>query len=133
MSRPLIIFGSSGLALLVGLILIYVRQSRYAGSLLGLGVALIAVLLYQSSVVLLMLQAAVFGVFLALGAGYVYRIFHRQKQWVSTAFPTIEELSQHYPTPGAGQTVHEVIIDDSTNGENPPVISQNHHDVNGQS
>jgi hypothetical protein len=130
-SRPLIIFGSSGLALFVGLILIYVRQSRYAGSLFGLGVALVAVLLYQSSFVLLMLQAAVFGVFLALGAGYVYRIFHRQKQWI--AFPTLEELSQHYPTPGPAQTVHEVIIDDSTNGERPPMISQNPHDVNGSS
>ena len=126
-SRPLIIFGSSGIALLVGLVLIYVRQSRYIGSLFGLGVGLMAVLLYQPSLVLLMLQAAVFGVFLALGAGYVYRIFHRQRQWIPSTFPTLEELSQPYITPVPSQTVHEVIIDDSSNRDAIPAITNNNH------
>jgi hypothetical protein len=122
--RSRIVFGSSSLALLIGLILIYVPQARYAGSLFGLGVALIAVLFYQPSLVLLMLQAAVFGVFLALGAGYIYRIFHRQKHWIPTAFMMSEEMSQPYLTPvPLSQTVHEVVMDESGNKEEPSVVN----------
>jgi len=112
--RSWIIFGSSSIALLVGLILIYVPQSRYAGSLFGLGVALVAALVYQPPLVLLVLQAAVFGVFLALGAGYVYRIFHRHKPWVSSVFPLLDDFTQHYTTPlPSSPTIHEVLMDDT--------------------
>ena len=129
-SRPLIILGSSSLALLVGLVLIYVRQSRYAGSLFGLGVILIAVLFYQLPLVLLMLQAAVFGVFLALGAGYVYRIFHRQKQWIPSTFPSLGEMSHLYPTPLPSQTIHEVVIDEeSASKYDTPLVPNPHKDT----
>jgi len=112
-NRSWIIFGSSSIALLIGLVLIYVPQSRYTGSLLGLGIALAAILLYQPPLVLLILQAATFGVFLALGAGYVYRIFHRQNQWIPPAFPMMEEVSQHHLT-SPSQAVHEVVMDSTS-------------------
>ena len=112
-NRSWIIFGSSSIALLIGLVLIYVPQSRYAGSLFGLGMALVAILLYQPPFVLLMLQAATFGVFLALGAGYVYRIFHRQNQWIPPAFPMMEDVSRHHLTPPS-QAVHEVLMDSTS-------------------
>ena len=134
--RSQIILCSSGAALFIGLVLIYVPQSRYAGSLFGLGVCLLAILFYQPPLVLLMLQAATFGVFLALGTGYVYRIFHRQSQWIPPAFPMMDEMSQHYPTPlplPPLQTVHEVVIDGDSGSEEPSAIN-NHNGVppNGQ-
>ena len=117
--RSWIVFCSSSIALLVGLVLIYVPQSRYAGSLFGLGVAFVAVLFYQPPLVLLMLQAAVFGVFLALGTGYVYRIFHRQKPWISSAFPLSEDFSPPHITPvPSSSTVHEVLVDDTSASKN---------------
>jgi len=124
-SRSLIIFGSSSLALLIGLLLIYVPQSRYAGSLFGLGVALAAVLFYQPPLMLLTLQAATFGVFLALGAGYVYRIFHRQNQWIPPIFPLLEDMSYPYGTPPPPQSVHEVIMDSTSKGETEMPIVNN--------
>jgi len=134
-SRAQIVLCSSSIALLIGLMLIYVRQSRYAGSLFGLGVVLIAVLFYQPPLVLLMLQAAVFGVFLALGAGYVYRIFHRQKQWIPSTFPAFDEMSQTYLSPLPSQTIHEVMVDEESAGKDAmPLVSNDHHDMshNGQ-
>ena len=135
-NRSLIVFYSSGIALLIGLVLIYVRQSRYTGSLFGLGVALIAVLCYQPPLVLLLLQAAAFGVFLALGAGYVYRIFNRQKSWIPSAFPTIDEVSQPYLTPvPISQTIHEVVMDgESADNDAVSAAINNHNNTppNGQ-
>jgi hypothetical protein len=125
--RSYIVLCSSGLALLIGLMLIYVPQSRYAGSLFGLGVALFAVLFYQPPLVLLMLQAAAFGVILALGTGYVYRIFHRQKQWISPA-PMFEERT--HISHIFSQTVHEVIIDGESADQNEPVVANNHNNNN---
>jgi len=77
LNRSWIVLVSSGLSLLVGLALIYLPRCRYAGSLLGLGIALLATVLYQPAPVLLALQAASCGVFLALGASYVYRMLNR--------------------------------------------------------
>jgi len=114
-NRSLIVLCASGTALFIGLMLIYVPQSRYAGSLLGLGIALVAVLFYQPPLVLLMLQASVFGVFLALGSGYVYRIFHRQHQWIPPAFAMTGDISQPYFTPiQPSMTVHEVVMDEES-------------------
>ena len=116
--RSQIILCASGIALFIGLVLIYVPQSRYAGSLFGLGVILLAVLLYQPPLALLTLQAAIFGVFLALGAGYIYRIFHRQRRWIPPSFPMMEDLSQPFPAPAQiSQTLHEVVVDDSASKE----------------
>jgi len=129
-NRSLIILCSSGIALFIGLILIYVPQSRYVGSLFGLGIALLAALFYQPPLVLLMLQAAVFGVFLALGAGYLYRIFHRQKQWIPPAFSMADDMSFPYFTPIPPQTVHEVMMDEESAGEDVSEPSVAH---NGQS
>ena len=117
-SRSWIVLCSSSIALFIGLMLIYVPQSRYAGSLLGLGIALLAALFYQPPSMLLMLQAATFGVFLALGTGYLYRIFHRQRQWVPSAFPLFDEMSQPYITPQPQRPlVHEVIMDEGSTGK----------------
>jgi len=88
-------------------------------------VVLLAVLFYQPPLVLLMLQAASFGIFLALGAGYIYRIFHRQKQWIPPTFQTLDDLSQPYvitPVP-ASQTIHEVIIDGESGSEEHSAIN----------
>ncbi|MDR0327207.1 MAG: hypothetical protein LBI05_02805 [Planctomycetaceae bacterium] len=129
--RSWIILGSSSLALLIGLILIYVPQSRYIGSLFGLGVALVSVLIYQPSLVLLMLQAAVFGVFLALGTAYVYRIFHRQQQWIPPTFSMVDDRSPSYFVPSPpSQTVHEVVMDEETTGKDGDTIPTEN---NGQS
>jgi hypothetical protein len=124
-NRSLIILCSSSVVLLIGLVLIYVPQSRYVGSLFGLAIAMIAALFYQPPLVLLMSQAAVFGIFLALVAGYIYRIFHRQKQWIPSAFPLTEDISQPYPTPAPQLTVHEVVMDDGSTSEDmePSVIN----------
>ena len=113
--RALIILCSSAIALIAGLMLIYVPQSRYAASLFTLLIAAVAVLSYQPSLMLLMLQAATFGVFLALGAGYVYRILHRQDRWVPPALPTVDNIPQSYSIPASpSQTVHEVIMDEES-------------------
>lgn len=130
-NRSWIVLCSSSIALLIGLVLIYVPQSRYGGSLFGLGIVFVAVWLYQPPLVLLMLQAAVFGVFLALGTGYVYRILHRQKPWVSSVFPLSKDFSKSYVTPlPSSPTVHEVLIDDTSTSKDiiePSVVN------NGQS
>ena len=124
-NRSSIILLASSIALLIGLVLIYVPQSRYAGSLFGLGVGLLAVLLYQPALVLLMLQASVFGVFLALGAGYLYRIFHRQREWIPPVFSMAEDVSQPPPTPHPpSQVVHEVIIDGESGSKEPSEVKK---------
>ncbi|GHT17687.1 hypothetical protein FACS1894189_4060 [Planctomycetales bacterium] len=106
--RSLIVLFSSGLALFVGLILIYIPESRYYGSLFGLAVAFFAVLFYRPAPVLLMLQASAFGVCLALGVWYLYRIFHREHQWVVPPSPSWSEASQP----------QEVIMEESEEIEN---------------
>jgi hypothetical protein len=124
--RSWIILFSSSLALMIGLVLIYVPQARYAGSLFGLAIALLAILSYQPPLALLMLQAATFGVFLALGAGYIYRIFHRRNQWIPPAFPTMDDLSQSYSAPFPPQTVHEVVMDSestSRDAHDTPIVN----------
>ena len=124
--RSLIILCASGTSLFIGLVLIYVPQSRYVGSLFGLGIALLAALFYQPPLVLLMLQAAVFGVFLALGAGYVYRIFHHQNQWVPPAFAMAGDMSQPYLTPlPPSMTVHEVVMDEESDDTEAPSVIHN--------
>ncbi|MDR2439309.1 MAG: hypothetical protein LBE12_08070 [Planctomycetaceae bacterium] len=108
--RSLIVLLSSGLSLLIGLTLIYFPQTRYAGSLFGLGVVLLAILFYRPAPVLLMLQASSFGVFLALGAAYVYRIVYREEKWVVPVSRTWDESSQT-------SKVYSVIIDEETEPE----------------
>jgi hypothetical protein len=108
--RSLIVLLSSGLSLLIGLVLIYFPRTRYAGSLLGLAVALLAVFFYRPAPVLLMLQASSFGVFLALGAGYVYRIVYHDEKWIVPVSRTWEDASQP-------SEVYSVIVDDESNQE----------------
>jgi hypothetical protein len=107
--RSLIVLVSSSLALFIGLVLIYIPGSRYYGSFFGLIVAFFAVLYYRPAPVLLMLQASSFGVCLALGVWYLYRIFHREEQWVIPSSPSWSEASQP----------QEVIMEEEeeTNGE----------------
>jgi hypothetical protein len=82
-----------------------------------------------------MLQAATFGVFLALGAGYLYRIFHRHKQWIPATLPVFEDRSQSYLTP-IPPTVHEVVMDEESAGKDTAsaIINGNSNVLpNGQS
>ena len=110
LNRSWIVLASSGISLLIGLALIYFPRCRYAGALLGLGIALTATLLYQPVPVLLALQAAAIGVCLALGAGYVYRILNRGDRWKVVpqrpAWRTPDDESQF-------SEVYSVIIDES--------------------
>ncbi|MDR1268248.1 MAG: hypothetical protein LBK82_01875 [Planctomycetaceae bacterium] len=108
--RSLIVLFSSGLSLLIGLTLIYFPRTRYAGSLFGLGVALLAVLFYRPAPVLLMLQASSFGVFLALGAAYVYRIVYYEEKWIVPVSRTWDDSTQT-------SKVYSVIIDEETEPE----------------
>ncbi|MDR0608790.1 MAG: hypothetical protein LBG58_01645 [Planctomycetaceae bacterium] len=106
--RSLIVLFSSGLSLLIGLTLIYFPQTRYAGSLFGLGVALLAIFFYRPAPVLLMLQASSFGVFLALGAAYVYRIvYHDEKKW-------IVPVSRNWDDSSQPSKIYSVIVDEET-------------------
>jgi hypothetical protein len=109
-NRSFIVLFSSGLSLFIGLALIYFPQTRYAGSLFGLGVALLAVIFYRPAPVFLMLQASSFGVFLALGAGYVYRIVYREEKWVVPNPRTWTDASEP-------SEVYSVIVDEETNQE----------------
>ncbi|MDR2115868.1 MAG: hypothetical protein LBP87_05750 [Planctomycetaceae bacterium] len=108
--RSLIVLFSSGLSLLIGLTLIYFPRTRYAGSIFGLIVALLAVLFYRPAPVLLMLQASSFGVFLALGAAYVYRIVYHEEKWVVPVSRTWEDSTQT-------SEVYSVIVDEETEQE----------------
>lgn len=105
--RSVIVLFASSISLLIGLILIYFPQTRYAGALLGLGIALIAMVSYQPTPVLLMLQASSLGVLIALGAGYVYRIVYRDEQWIVPASPDWSEDT----TPSE---VYSVIMDEES-------------------
>ena len=111
-NRSLIVLLASGLSLLIGLALIYFPRCRYAGSLFGLGVALVATILYQPAPVLLALQASSLGVFLALGAGYAYRILNRRDRWTPPPRRSIVtwDVSEDVPPPSE---LPSVIIDES--------------------
>lgn len=108
--RSVIVLFCSSLALLIGLILIYFPRTRYAGSLLGLGIALAAMAVYQPAPVLLMLQASSFGVLLALAAAYIYRIVHRDERWIVPSAPAWNEES-------GPSEIYSVIMDEESNRE----------------
>ena len=101
--RSLIVLLCSLLSLLIGLIIIYFPQSRYAGSLLGIAVAFAALFLYCPAPILLALQASSFGVVAVLVARYVYRIIYREKKWV---IPVAHGWHDNAP-----QEVYSVIVD----------------------
>ncbi|MDR2755132.1 MAG: hypothetical protein LBC20_05445 [Planctomycetaceae bacterium] len=107
--RSLIVLFSSGFSLLIGLALIYFPRTRYAGSLFGLSVALLAILFYRPAPVLLMLQASSFGVVLALGAAYVYRIVYHEEKWVVPVSRTWDSTQT--------SEVYSVIVDETTEPE----------------
>jgi hypothetical protein len=108
--RSLLVLMSSAVALLLGLSLIYFPAVRYTGSLFALGVAFLAILFYRPAPVLLMLQAASFGIVLTMGAWYLYRIFYRNDPWI-------------IPSGGSGNEqeseVFSVIIDESNKSKQP--------------
>ncbi|MDR3108846.1 MAG: hypothetical protein LBU65_04045 [Planctomycetaceae bacterium] len=81
-NRGTLVLLGSGLSLLVGLILIYVPKSRYAGSLLALAITTAALVLYRPTPFLLLLQASILGVMLALAVAYFDRLVRRQDRWM---------------------------------------------------
>ncbi len=123
LNRSWIVLLSSGLSLLVGLMLIYFPRCRYAGSLFGIAIALLATIFYRPAPVLLALQASSLGVFLALGASYFYRILNRGDQWRT---PT----RQSPWTPVAAESVappsevYSVIVDESDSKKDAPDSKQ---------
>jgi hypothetical protein len=72
-SRTWIVLWASGVALLAGLLLIYVPAARHPAVLLALGVGLLAVGLVAPEPALLFAQAASLGLILALTAGLLER------------------------------------------------------------
>ncbi len=114
--RGTILFIGSGIALLVGLLLIHVPATRYTGSLFGLGVVLLATVLYRPAPMLLLLQASILGIVLALSALYLDRLLRRNDRWTpgpgKSAAP--ESLDQGESSPS---NVFSVIVDET--GESP--------------
>ncbi|GHT37571.1 hypothetical protein FACS189427_10690 [Planctomycetales bacterium] len=102
--RSLIVLLCSSLSLLIGLIIIYFPQSRYAGSLFGIAVAFTGLFFYQPAPILLALQASFFGVAAALAARYIYRIIYREKKWIIPSATDWKDVSPQ-------QEVYSVIVD----------------------
>ncbi|MDR3183129.1 MAG: hypothetical protein LBT89_09470 [Planctomycetaceae bacterium] len=105
--RSVLVFTSSAVSLILGLCLIYIPVLRYSGSLLGLGIVLAAVLFYRPAPMLLLLQMSVFGVCLALLAGYIHRIFSKKDIWNTGTPPLYDTSSEPVLTPF---TTHETDI-----------------------
>ncbi|GHT09532.1 hypothetical protein FACS1894170_00170 [Planctomycetales bacterium] len=95
----MLVFSASSVSLIAGLLLIYVPPLRYAGSLFGLGIALLTVLLYRPAPMLLLLQMSVFGVCLALLAGYIHRIISKTNVWDSNTAPLWSDTAEPMLTP----------------------------------
>ena len=120
LDRSVIVLLSSGLTLLLGLMLIYFPKTRYIGSLFGLAVALLAMMLYRPAPVLLMLQASSLGVFLALGTFYVHRILYREEKWIVPKTRAWADASRP-------SEVYSVIMDEESerkSGESPEPVEK---------
>ncbi|MGL4594506.1 MAG: hypothetical protein ACRCUY_07245, partial [Thermoguttaceae bacterium] len=105
LNRSTIVFMSSGVALVIGLILMYIPQSRYLGAIFGLGLAFLGILFYQPASMLILLQSASFGVVLLLIAGYFYHLFVRDEHWIIPSKSTKESRTS---------LIYPVIVEDST-------------------
>ena len=79
--RSTLILVSSGLILLLGLILIYFPRIRYPGVLFTFLVLFAAVFAYRTSIAILFLQAGIIGFILALIAMFLYRMFVIADPW----------------------------------------------------
>ena len=117
LTRSRIVLFSSGLALVIGLILIYFPKTRFPGSLFGLGVALLAMLLYRPAPVVLMLQASSFGVLLSLGTLYIHRILYQKEQWIVPKAQVWNDAS--HPS-----EVYSVIMDDDSRRKSSAVPTE---------
>ncbi|MGL6194662.1 MAG: hypothetical protein ACRC2T_07535, partial [Thermoguttaceae bacterium] len=105
-NRSHAILVSSGVVLLAGLLLIYIPRLRNIGVLFALIVLLFAILIYQPTPVLLVLQASVLGIVLALLAAIFAKILVRNDQWKS--HPLIVPPSVATEVGGASSS-HEVL------------------------
>ena len=79
--RSTLILISSGLVLMLGLILIYFPRIRYPGVLFTFLVLLIAAFAYRTTFAVLFLQAGTIGVVLSLIAVFLYRLFVIADPW----------------------------------------------------
>lgn len=119
MRRGTVVLVGSGLTLLIGLILIYVPASRYAGSLFCLTVVLLATVLYRPAPILLFLQASILGVLLALGAFYLDRLFRRSDRWTPGSARG-SSVGPSYMDDSVPPQGYSVIVDDSA--EEPGLV-----------
>jgi hypothetical protein len=124
--RSFLVLSASAAALVAGLFLIYIPQSRYAGSLFALGIALAAVIFYRPAPMLLLLQMSVFGVCLALLAAYIHRIFYKKDVWDTGTLPGWDDGFEPALTPvpkhdsGSAISIEEIKSHES--GHLTPII-----------
>lgn len=103
--RGVMVLLSSGVFLLVGLLLIYIPKLRYPGVLFVLVIAAFTSIVYRPAVFLVLLEAGILGIVLALFAAMLYRIFCRNEAWTvpshsSSAFSRnrISALTENLPS-----------------------------------
>jgi hypothetical protein len=101
-NRSWIVLAASGVALLAGFVLIYVRRSRHPAALLG-GVVVLAALgsVYPEGALLLS-QAAALGLGLALVAALLASSIHRQRREVIGGDRS--SIGDSAPAPASGRT-----------------------------
>ncbi len=122
LNRGEIVLYSSGTVLLVGLALIYFTWLRQIGVLFSLAVLLVSLLLYQPTPALLVLQASILGILLALMSAILARILYREPEWkfaTSTLSPSVATQADapHY---ASLTEPHEVIVGSTHNKSSPP-------------
>ncbi len=113
LNRGEIVLYSSGAVLLIGLALIYFSWLRQIGVLFTLGVLLISLMLYQPTPALLVLQASILGILLALMSAILARILYREPEWkfATPAFsPSVATQVDGLHRPSLTES-HEVILD----------------------
>ena len=101
--RSWIVLGASGIALLIGLLLIYVPSTRHTTVLLALGAGLLAAMMLHPEATLLAAQAAALGLTLALAAGLLQYLVTRRRRLPGVPPSSVTERlsSQAFAVPPA--------------------------------
>ncbi len=104
-TRSLVVLTLSGVALVAGLLLIYIPAMRHPAMLLAIVVALTGAALVHPGPSLLAAQAASLGVVLTLLAGLLQRTFHRKR----AGAPAVERGSSMLFEKGSSQVPHRTL------------------------
>ena len=92
--RSTLILVSSGLILLLGLILIYFPRTRYPGVLFTSLVLFVSAFAYRTTMAILFLQAGAIGIVLALIGAFLYRMFVIGDPWRGAAFGSLSSVGR---------------------------------------